>query len=118
MAEIVLSEGYWMKQVLPVRHPPRVARNLPGPLLNATLDCKKWYNLPSEYFYDIRGSRWDGITEKQIKAACNAGNALMTDWQFESWTRPDCGLDWVANEVKEVCTPNNITEWYASVSIL
>ncbi|GAB7324243.1 hypothetical protein MBLNU13_g07596t1 [Cladosporium sp. NU13] len=68
-----------------------MAEDLPnGPLLNATLDCEKKYK-GVLYQYNIRGYRWDEHTEKQIKAACNAGNAAMTKWEFESWEVRDCG---------------------------
>lgn len=112
LAEITIPEGYWLKKVTPVPHPPKVAWFLPGPLLNATLDCKKRY-LPADIWYDIRGTHWDGVTEKQIKAACNAGNALMTDWVFESKQVQHCTYDMKA---QRHCTDEWHTEWYATVS--
>lgn len=111
-AEIAIPEGYWIKEVYPVLHPSKMAGDLPnGPLLNATLDCERKYK-GVFYSYNIRGYRWDGITEKQIKAACNAGLASMTKWKFESWEVRDCGYDWNGNDY---CV-QNATMWHATVS--
>ena len=113
LADIVIPEGYWIKEIHPVPHPPKMAGDLPnGPLLNAALDCKKNYK-GVYYSYDLRGHRWDGVTEKQIKAACNAGDAAMTKWVFHSWDSSECWLDWNGNES---CTPA-YTAWHATVSI-
>lgn len=112
-ADIVIPEGYWIKEVYPVPHPPNMAGDLPdGPLLNATWKCTK-ETKPFEYWYDLRGKRWDGVTEKQIKAAFNTGSAMMSHWRFVSWNGTECGSDW---EGKKYCT-GNYTEWHATSSI-
>jgi hypothetical protein len=113
LADIVIPEGYWIEEVYPTPHPPKMAGDLPnGPLLNATWECgKKYWGVL--YSYELTGYRWDNVTEKQIKSACNAGNAAMTRWKFRSWDREACGFDWKG---RKYCT-GNYTEWHATVSI-
>jgi hypothetical protein len=82
LADIVNPEGYWVKGIWPVPRElqSKAAINNPNtPLLNAILDC---YKAPGAlwYEYEPRGYRWDGVSEKEIKAAANAGKAAMSKW--------------------------------------